>query len=88
MLVKSLPFIANRLVLPFMSRGPFAPLDEVYWDAQSGVKERWEPGAYFKYLDSLRERDFLGTTKVEDMEKAAMAVETAKTKQEETVVSK
>lgn len=88
MLVKSLPFIANRLVLPFASRGPLEPLDKVYWDAQSGMPERWEPGAYFKYLETLRSRNFSGTNTVDAVEKVAMAVEAVETatQRKETVV--
>lgn len=89
MLVKSLPFIANRLVLPFASRGPLEPLDKVYWDAQSGMPERWEPGAYFKYLETLRGRNFAGTQTVDAAEKTVPPMKaTTKVEREETVVSK
>jgi len=88
MLVKSLPFIANRLVLPFVSRGPLEPLDEVYWDAHSGTPERWEPGNYYKYLETLRSRNFSGTQTVEDAEKAVLSSDCTKMEQEETVANK
>jgi len=88
MLIKSLPFIANRLVLPFASRGALEPLDKIYWDAQSNLPERWEPAAYFKYLQELRSSEFSGTKTVEDVEKAVMAADAAEKEREETVVGK
>jgi len=88
MLIKSLPYIANRLVLPFASRGPLEPLDEIYWDAQSNMPERWEPAAYFSFLKKLRSSEFSGTKTVEDVEKAVIAADTTEKEREETVVVK
>lgn len=89
MLVKSLPFIANRLVLPFASRGKMEPLGEVYWDAQSGRKERWRPGKYFEYLEELRGRDFEGTQMGDAAGKTGVSVEAAEeVEREETIVTK
>jgi len=60
MLLKSAPFLANRLVLPAASRGDYAPLNttSVYWDAPTGDYAKWTPEQYFSYLKDLRERDY------------------------------
>ena len=62
MLIKSLPFIGNRLVGPSVSRGGFAPLDttELYWDAPTGELNKWKPEPYFAFLDELREKKYPG----------------------------
>merc|ERR1712176_1153043 len=58
MLIKSMPFIANKLVFPFASRGPLKPLNKIYWDAQHGKSKRWEPDSYFPYLEELRGKNY------------------------------
>ena len=56
MLIKSLPFLADKLVLPFATRGSPLFSESVYWDARSGNSTLWEPESYFPYLNSLSER--------------------------------
>lgn len=60
MLIKSIPFIGNRLVGPALSRGNFAPIDtsSLYADARTGNYSVWEPGNFYNYIDELKERDF------------------------------
>lgn len=60
MLIKSLPFIGNRLVGPGLSRGNFAPFDtsSVYADAQTGNYSLWEPKNYYSYIDELKGKDY------------------------------
>jgi lycopene cyclase-like protein len=61
MLIKSIPFIGNRLILPFISREgtPFG--DSMYWDAPSdGTSAKWEPKEYYKYLEELTDRKYEG----------------------------
>ena len=64
MLVKSLPFIGNRLLFPFLSRGDGGDddFDSVYWDAPSDgkSKEKWEPEPFYKYVDELTDRNYDG----------------------------
>ena len=59
MLIKSLPFLANRLILPFISRDGVPFWDSVYWDAPSdGTSTKWEPEEYFPYLEELSHREY------------------------------
>ena len=49
MLVKSLPHLLDKLVLPFAARGgPLVAEHSPYTEA------RWRPDAYYAYLDELR----------------------------------
>ena len=49
MLTKSLPYLFDKLVLPFASRGgPVVAEDTPYSEA------RWRPEAFYAYLDGLR----------------------------------
>lgn len=60
MLVNSLPFLANRLVIPFASRGDFAEVDteSVYACARTGNATMWEPESFYPYLEELSKKDF------------------------------
>lgn len=60
MLIKSLPFIGNRLVGPTLSRGNFARINtsSVYADARTGDYSLWEPDHFYKYIDDLKNRDY------------------------------
>lgn len=56
MVVKSIPFIPNRLVGPSVSRGNFAAFDTstVYADARTGNVTLWEPEQFYPYLEKLK----------------------------------
>jgi lycopene beta-cyclase len=58
MLIKSLPFLADKLVLPFASRGGSVFTESAYWDARSGNSTLWEPESYFPYVESLYARKY------------------------------
>jgi lycopene beta-cyclase len=60
MLIKSIPFIPNRLVGPFLTRGNLAPIDtrSVYADGRSGNSTLWEPSQYYPYLATLTQTDY------------------------------
>lgn len=62
MLINSLPFLANRLVGPFASRGGFEKVntDSVYADAYEGNATAWKPENFYPYIDKLAKRDILG----------------------------
>ncbi|CAB9519956.1 Capsanthin/capsorubin synthase, chromoplastic [Seminavis robusta] len=76
MLINSLPFLANRLAGPFVSRGDFAKIDtdSVYSDAWSGNATVWEPEAYYPYLEDLSKKDF-GVDKKATSEEPAVTQE-------------
>ena len=63
MLINSIPFIGNRLVGPFASRGNFAMVDtdSVYADARTGNPKVWEPDAYYPYLQKISKMKFGAT---------------------------
>jgi lycopene beta-cyclase len=60
MLIKSIPFLGNRLIGPGLSRGNFAQFDttSVYADAQTGNSSLWEPENFYPYLQDLSQRDY------------------------------
>jgi lycopene beta-cyclase len=64
MLINSLPFVGNRLIGPFASRGHFAKVNtsSLYADARSGNATVWEPGAYYPYLEELS-KEYVGGVK-------------------------
>jgi lycopene cyclase-like protein len=56
MVIKSIPFLPNRLIGPSVSRGNFEAFDtrSVYADARTGNFTLWEPEQFYPYLDKLR----------------------------------
>ena len=60
MLINRLPFLANRLVIPFAIRGDFAEVntDSVYSCAHTGNATSWEPESFYPYLEELSKKDF------------------------------
>jgi lycopene cyclase-like protein len=59
MLIKSIPFLPNRLIGPGLSRGNFAKIDteSVYADARTQDHQLWEPNNFYPYLEQLSNRD-------------------------------
>jgi hypothetical protein len=63
MLIKSIPFLGNRLIGPTMSRGNFAPMDtsSLYSDARSGNATLWEPESFYPYVKELSEKSYISS---------------------------
>lgn len=68
MLVNSLPFLANRLAIPFASRGNFAGVDteSVYACARTGDAKTWAPETFYPYLEELSKKELKDFGIVED----------------------
>ena len=86
MLIKSIPFLPNRLIGPFLNRGNYAKIDtsSVYSDARTGNASLWEPEKFYPYIEELSKRKFPGTMDCsKDVKTAVKEAE----EQEESILS-
>mmetsp|Transcript_31050 Transcript_31050/g.51295 ORF Transcript_31050/g.51295 Transcript_31050/m.51295 type:complete len:103 (+) Transcript_31050:1-309(+) len=73
MVLKSIPFLPNRLIGPTISRGNFESFDttSVYADARTGNFTLWEPDQFYPYVEKLKtltNEDLIGKSDDQEQE--------------------